>query len=63
MHCVQGLSRSASLVVAFLMMRRSMTVTDAFAHVRQKRAVFPNDGFLKQLCLLNNELHGNGVVE
>ncbi len=55
-HCVQGLSRSATLVVAFLMLKRSLTVTQAFETVRRKRAVFPNYGFLKQLCLLNDQL-------
>ena len=45
------------------MLKHSMTVIEAFNHVRQKRAVFPNDGFLKQLCLLNDELYPDKTDE
>ena len=32
-HCLMGMSRSSTLVLAFLMLRRGMGVTDALRHV------------------------------
>uniref|UniRef100_A0A3Q3DID3 Dual specificity protein phosphatase n=1 Tax=Hippocampus comes TaxID=109280 RepID=A0A3Q3DID3_HIPCM len=53
-HCVMGRSRSASLVLAYLMMEQGLTVVDAIEHVRRRRCVLPNHGFLKQLRTLCN---------
>lgn len=36
-HCVAGVSRSASLCIAYLMKHMGMTLRDAFAHVRRVR--------------------------
>ncbi|XP_041865413.1 dual specificity phosphatase 29-like [Melanotaenia boesemani] len=52
-HCVMGRSRSATLVLAYLMMKHSLTVVDAIEHVRQHRCILPNHGFLKQLRALD----------
>ncbi|XP_004589209.2 serine/threonine/tyrosine-interacting-like protein 2 isoform X2 [Ochotona princeps] len=51
-----GISRSAVLVVAYLMIFHDMAVLDALLTVRRKRAVCPNEGFLKQLRELNEKL-------
>ncbi|XP_027967716.1 inactive dual specificity phosphatase 27 [Eumetopias jubatus] len=51
-----GLSRSAVLVVAYLMIFHDMAVLEALMTVRRKRAIYPNDGFLKQLRELNEKL-------
>ncbi len=49
-HCHAGVSRSASIVIAFLMMKNSWKYTDAFNHVKKKRPVInPNRGFILQL--------------
>ncbi|GFR61672.1 dual specificity phosphatase DUPD1 [Elysia marginata] len=56
-HCQQGVSRSATVVLAFLMLHRDMNLLDAVKLVRSKREIFPNDGFLKQLCILQKELN------
>ena len=49
-HCRAGISRSATLVIAFLCGRRNMTLKDAVCWVRERRPIiWPNDGFLKQL--------------
>ncbi|XP_069890272.1 serine/threonine/tyrosine-interacting-like protein 2 [Dipodomys merriami] len=51
-----GISRSAVLVVAYLMIFHSMAILEALMTVRRKRAIYPNDGFLKQLRELNDKL-------
>ncbi|XP_015795340.1 dual specificity protein phosphatase 3 isoform X1 [Tetranychus urticae] len=55
-HCRQGISRSATLVLAYLMIKRDFTVQEAVRTVRRERDIIPNEGFLKQLCLLNETL-------
>ncbi|XP_071104834.1 dual specificity protein phosphatase 3-like [Haliotis cracherodii] len=55
-HCIQGVSRSATLAVAFLMLKRHMTVKDALRFVRSHREVCPNTGFLQQLIKLDSQL-------
>lgn len=59
-NCVQGVSRSATLVIAFLMIKCHMTAEDAVRTVRAKREICPNDGFLQQLCDLNEKLKKSG---
>ncbi|XP_039097841.1 serine/threonine/tyrosine-interacting-like protein 2 isoform X2 [Hyaena hyaena] len=51
-----GVSRSAALVVAYLMIFHDMAVLDALRAVRRRRAIRPNDGFLRQLRELNERL-------
>ncbi|XP_045653239.1 serine/threonine/tyrosine-interacting-like protein 2 [Ursus americanus] len=51
-----GVSRSAVLVVAYLMIFHDMAILQALLTVRRKRAIYPNDGFLKQLRELNEKL-------
>ncbi|XP_057581452.1 serine/threonine/tyrosine-interacting-like protein 2 isoform X2 [Hippopotamus amphibius kiboko] len=51
-----GVSRSAALVVAYLMIFHNMAILEALMTVRKKRAIYPNDGFLKQLRELNEKL-------
>lgn len=48
-HCKEGVSRSASLVLAYLVRDQEMQLTDAVRLVRSKREIIPNDGFLGQL--------------
>lgn len=52
-HCVSGVSRSATIVIAFLILKRNMQLMDAIKTVREKREILPNDGFLKQLMTLS----------
>lgn len=49
-HCQQGVSRSAAVVIAYLIYTHHMTYDAAFDLVKRKRAcVKPNSGFVK--CL------------
>lgn len=51
-HCVAGISRSASVVIGYVMKSRSMTYAEAYELVSQKRHVVdPNEGFARQLVL------------
>jgi hypothetical protein len=54
-HCGRGISRSATLVIATLMVRNKMS----FELVSSKRScIYPNVGFQIQLCLFENlDLH------
>ena len=50
-HCVYGISRSSTLLCAYLMKKHNMTVANAVSYVKKKRPqVNPNNGFLLQLC-------------
>ena len=55
-NCLMGMSRSSTCVLAYLMLRKDMTAMDALTVVRRHREVRPNDGFLKQLAELDNQL-------
>ena len=49
-HCLMGVSRSATAVMAYLIRFKGLTADQAYHLVREKRTVAsPNDGFLNQL--------------
>lgn len=48
-HCDQGISRSATIVIAYLMSRRGAKLEDALAAVHAKRKVKPIANFMAQL--------------
>ncbi|XP_066247667.1 dual specificity protein phosphatase 19 [Euwallacea similis] len=49
-HCNAGVSRSASIVIAFLILDQHLPFEQAFAVVKKARpCVRPNDGFMVQL--------------
>nr|XP_043618552.1 dual specificity protein phosphatase 1-like [Erigeron canadensis] len=51
-HCLAGISRSASVITAYLMRTERLSVKDALASLRQsKPSVNPNRGFLRQLAM------------
>ncbi|XP_034165259.2 dual specificity protein phosphatase 13-like [Pangasianodon hypophthalmus] len=55
-HCAMGLSRSATLVLAYLMIEEKMTLVEAISAVAQYRNICPNTGFLEQLRTLDTQL-------
>ncbi|XP_075390600.1 dual specificity protein phosphatase 13B [Tenrec ecaudatus] len=55
-HCAMGVSRSATLVLAFLMIYEKMSLVEAIKVVQARRDICPNTGFLRQLQLLDNQL-------
>lgn len=55
-HCKEGVSRSATLVLAYLVRDQEMTLKDAVSLVRSKREILPNRGFLQQLIDYSEKL-------
>nr|XP_019949489.1 PREDICTED: dual specificity protein phosphatase 13-like [Paralichthys olivaceus] len=55
-HCLMGVSRSATLVLAFLMIVEGLSLQEAVAAVRPHRDICPNPGFLQQLRSLDMSL-------
>ena len=56
-HCMAGASRSATIVIAYLMWNQKMSYHNALNIVKEKRfIVFPNPGFRDQLQLFEKEL-------
>lgn len=53
---MMGVSRSAVLVASYLMIFQHMTIMEALIAIRKKRAINPNEGFLKQLREFNDNL-------
>jgi len=62
-HCFAGHSRSASIVIAYLMKYWEMMYEDALAFVMKKReTVSPNDGFVTQLRAYGQKLATRRMV-
>ncbi|KAI4317322.1 hypothetical protein L6164_025200 [Bauhinia variegata] len=57
-HCCQGVSRSNSLVIAYLMWREGQSFEDAFQYVKTARGITnPNMGFACQLLQCQKRVH------
>jgi len=49
-HCMAGVSRSATVIIAFLMWAFNWNLEQAAMYVRQRRwVIYPNQGFIQQL--------------
>ena len=56
-NCFAGISRSSTIVIAYLMNKYNMNLDDAYSHVFNRRSIIqPNPGFLKILKLYENYL-------
>lgn len=63
-HCVAGVSRSASLVCAYLIKYDAMSLRQAYQYVKAVRPIIrPNVGFWKQLIDYEKRLRGNSTVQ
>jgi len=60
-HCNQGVSRSASIVIAYLMQKRIFqTYKEAYEFVKEKRPkIMLNEGFIEKLKQLERQLKTN----
>ncbi|XP_023264961.1 dual specificity protein phosphatase 26-like isoform X2 [Seriola lalandi dorsalis] len=55
-HCIMGMSRSSTLVLAYLMIYRHLPLKQALKKLIQKRAIYPNRNFLALLLDLDLQL-------
>lgn len=56
-HCQAGISRSATLIIAYLMKNENKDLTTAYKDVQRKRTcIQPNPGFIKQLFKWEKEV-------
>lgn len=63
-HCVAGVSRSASICLAYLMKYENMTLDQAYKHCKRIRpVVHPNIGFWRQLIDFERRLFGRNTVK
>ncbi|CAL8083383.1 unnamed protein product [Calicophoron daubneyi] len=53
-HCTMGVSRSAAIVIAYLMRKHSLSYDKALEFVTKRRLVYPNVGFVNQLKLFES---------
>ncbi|CAF0862119.1 unnamed protein product [Didymodactylos carnosus] len=63
-HCYVGRSRSATIVLAYLMRYKQMSLKEAFHFLRARRPIIgPNFGFIKQLIVYEKQLYGYTTVQ
>eukprot|EP00127_Corallochytrium_limacisporum_P007271 Clim_evm12s246 gene=Clim_evmTU12s246 len=63
-HCVAGISRSASVVIAYVMVRHKCSLKDAYQHVKDRRSIVsPNPSFIEQLQKIEQHLHDRGMLD
>lgn len=56
-HCAAGISRSAALLISYMMNKYQATFENCYDHVSKKRpCVMPNTGFVKQLKKYGGDL-------
>ncbi|KAF8647848.1 hypothetical protein AX16_006516 [Volvariella volvacea WC 439] len=63
-HCLAGISRSSSIVTAYLMTKCDMRLKEALGVViRARPAACPNPGFIRQLKELEKKVYGDFTLE
>ncbi|MEE6469420.1 hypothetical protein FKM82_008618 [Ascaphus truei] len=63
-HCAAGVSRSASLCIAYLMKYHKVSLIEAYNWVKTRRPIIrPNVGFWKQLIDYERKLFGKCTVK
>jgi atypical dual specificity phosphatase len=61
-HCMCGISRSPSIVMAYLMATQGMSLSDSLSHIKAKRKIScPNSGFMDQLTDYEEKLKGRAA--
>ena len=63
-HCTKGKSRSATVIIAYLLKSYNLSLKEAFRLVKSKRdEIRPNSNFIRQLMRFENQLNGIGKNE
>ncbi len=58
-HCMAGVSRSATIVISYLMWKEKKSLDEILKKVKEKRFVSPNFGFMEQLKIFEKLLKEN----
>ncbi|XP_048137750.1 dual specificity protein phosphatase 1 isoform X2 [Rhodamnia argentea] len=62
-HCYKGVSRSVTVVAAYLMKRRGMRLSQALEHIKTRRPqAAPNSGFMVQLQEFESSLNNATTI-
>jgi len=62
-NCAAGISRSSTIVIAYLMKYYNLNLKDAFLYVRERRnKICPNKKFMKYLLEYELKLYGNNSI-
>ena len=57
MHCVQGISRSATMIIAYMILTEGITYNQGYKRVKDRRACAnPNLKFIQQLMWFEKRL-------
>lgn len=63
-HCVAGISRSASICIMYMMKYKNLSLLDAYNHVLSCRdSIYPNTGFWRSMIDFELDLRGENSVE
>lgn len=64
LHCQSGVSRSATITIAYLMYSRGMAATKAYEFVKKRRvSINPNLSFVRQLQEYDDILRSEGTIQ
>ena len=58
-HCAAGASRSATIVIAYIMWKNQLELIEAINYISQLRNINPNYGFIRQLKIFDKLLKKN----
>jgi len=63
-HCLAGVSRSSTIVLAYLIRYGEMTLYEAYFHVKKRRhCIRPNTGFMKHLIQWEKKIKGQSTIQ
>ena len=63
-HCNMGMSRSCTIVLAYLMKHEGLSLAQALVHTKERRPVVsPNPGFMGQLIEYETEMRGRPTID
>lgn len=61
-HSYYGMSRSAAVIIAYLMKEKGMSLKDAYQHLKERHSsANPNDNFVVQLIRYEQELFDGNI--